>query len=651
MILSVENLYKYYNGEAVLADVSFTVDDGERIGIVGANGCGKSTLLRIICGEEDFDKTPDGKGSVSLTGSKSIGILKQNSGLSSDNTIIEEMRRPFEKLISVRERMTELERMMSEHEGALSEEVSREYSQLSAYFEALDGYRIDVRINTVLGGMGFGDKSPERAVSSLSGGEKTRLALAKLLIESPDLLILDEPTNHLDAGTIVWLEDYLKGYKGAVMVVSHDRYFLDRLVGRVFEIRRGTLTSYKGNYTSFAVQKKANTARAVKEYELQQREIARLEQFVASHKVRATSAKAAKNKQHALDRMELVRKPDESEKHVRINLDYDIVPPKEVLTVDGCELCVGNGCERKMLCEDLSFTVRRGEKVAFVGRNGAGKTSVLRLIQGLVPHEKGTVRWAPNVKIAYFEQEHSNLHPHLSAFEEVQNRFPAMSELMIRKSLAAVLLTGEDVFKPVEVLSGGEKAKLCFCLMSLQRANLLILDEPTNHLDIDAMEALEDAVEAYDGTVIMVSHDRYLLSKLATRIIEIEGGRLESFEGGYSGYLQEKELRRQEELCQKASDRAAEGAASSCSAGKDEKNSAVHKAHRSKAERAQQVLKKQRLSELEGEISELEERLAELEASVGELAGDYEKMTELCREMERIRKLTDEKMEQWAQLE
>ncbi len=640
MILSVENIYKYYNGEPLLKDVCFSVEEGERIGIVGVNGCGKSTLLRIVSGEEDFDRTPDGRGSVSLAGGKRIGVLKQSGGLESGCTIAEEMRKPFESLIAIRDRMTALEHSMTSLSGADLETAGEEYSELSAYFEARDGYRIDVAINTVLGGMGFGGIPTDRKISSLSGGEKTRLALSKLLLEAPELLILDEPTNHLDAQTVVWLEEYLKGYKGAVMVVSHDRYFLDRLVGRVFEIHKGVLTTYKGNYTAFAAQKKMNIARQNKEYEQQQKEIARLEQFVAAHKVRATSAKAAKNKQHAIDRMELVERPDDSIAQAHIMLEYDIVPPKELLSVEGCELAVGIGEKRRVLCPDVSFAIRRGEKVAFVGANGAGKTSLLKLIQGVLPHERGFIKWASNVKIAYFEQEHGNLHPRLSAFEEIRNRYPNMSELMVRKSLAAVLLTGEDVFKPIEVLSGGEKAKLCFCLMSLQRGNVLILDEPTNHLDITSMEALEDAVSAFDGTVIMVSHDRYLMSKLATRIIEISNGALESFDGGYEMYAAVKAQRADEEQRRKQAEKDAVRAA------------AEQKSYRSKAQRAQEARKRQMLADVEKQIGELEDRLAGLEAALsgGEYAGDFEKVSAVCAEMEDLKLEIDEKMELWAQL-
>lgn len=642
MILSVESLYKYYNGEPLLKDVSFTIEDKERIGVIGENGSGKSTLLRIITGEEDLDKTPDGKGSVTVSSNMSIGILKQNSGLDSSETVINEMRKPFEKLYDVKDRMEQLEKQMTELSGADLEMISSEYAELSAYFESLDGYRIDVRINTVLNGMGFENMPRDRVISTLSGGEKTRLALAKLLIEAPDLLILDEPTNHLDVATLQWLEDYLKSYKGAILVVSHDRYFLDKLVGRIFEIHGGSLRSYKGNYSAFVVQKKMNTERQSKEYAIQQKEIAKLEDFIARHKVRATSAKAAKSKQHALDRMEIVEKPDESVKVPRIVLEYDIAPPKELFSIEGCELCVGEGSRKKLISENISFGIRRGEKVAFVGSNGAGKTSLLKLIQGLIPHENGRIKWAPNVKTAYFEQEHSYLHGSLSAFEEVQNLYPSMSELMIRKSLASVLLTGEDVFKPISVLSGGERAKLCFCLMALKRANVLILDEPTNHLDIASMEVLEDAIADFDGTVILVSHDRYLLSKVASRIIEIDSGKLYDYNGGYDHYVSEK-AKLTGEI------RIAATAAKEIK----QKSTAESGGYRSRQQRAQEAQRRQQLSSLEKEIEAIESRISELEEQLSDeqTASDYELMTDVCNELEALKTELDEKMELWADFE
>lgn len=642
MILSAQSVYKYYNGEPILRDVNFTIEDRERIGLIGVNGCGKSTLLKIIIGEELCDKTADGKGSVSLANNKTFGILKQNSGLDSTETIYNEMHKPFAKLLETKQRMETLERQMTELVGAELETVSGEYAQLSSYFEAHDGYRIDVKINTVLNGMGFAPETYDRQISSLSGGEKTRLALSKLLIEAPDLLILDEPTNHLDVNTLAWLEDYLKGYKGAILVVSHDRYFLDKIVDRIFEIENTRLSCYKGNYTSFVKLKKMNVARQSKEYELQQKEIAKLEDYIVRNKVRASTAKMAKSRQHALDKIERVEKPADYSRPPKITLEYDIVPPKDLLSVEGCELAVGEGAQRKILVPEVSFKVRRGDKVAFVGPNGAGKTSLLRLVQGINIHEKGKIQWAPNVKIAYFEQEHGYLHNDISSFEEVQDRYPTMSELLIRKHLASVLIIGEDVFKPIGVLSGGEKAKLCFCLMALKRGNVLILDEPTNHLDLNTMEVLEEALMEFDGTIILVSHDRYLLSKVADRIIEIDNGGIESFAGGFEFYNSEKEKRALADELEK-------------NRLKEEKLRAQkeQKSYRSKEQRAQAAKKRQLISQLENEIAEIEGLISDYENKISseEFANDFEKMTNACNELETLRNTLDSKLEQWASLE
>lgn len=639
MILSAESVYKYYNGEAILKDVNFTIEDKERIGLIGVNGCGKSTLLRIIIGEELCDKTADGKGSISISNNRSFGILKQNSGLDSEETILNEMRKPFKKLLEIKNRMTELEGMMTELNGSELEDAGAEYSGLSSYFEAQDGYRIDVRINTVLNGMGFSQEMLDRKVSSLSGGEKTRLALSKLLIEAPDLLILDEPTNHLDVKTLRWLEDYLKGYKGAILVVSHDRYFLDKIVDKIFEIENSRLTSYKGNYTAFVNLKKMNVARQSKEYELQQKEISKLEDYIARNKVRASSANMAKSRQHMLDRIERIEKPHEDVKPPKIKLEYDIVPPKDLLNVENCELAVGEGASRKIIAQNVSFKIRRGEKVAFVGPNGAGKTSILKLIQGIIGHEKGRISWTANVKLAYFEQEHAYLHSQLSSFEEVQNYYPTMSELMIRKHLASVLIVGEDVFKPISVLSGGERAKLCFCLMMLKRGNVLILDEPTNHLDLNTMEVLEEALVEFDGTIILVSHDRYLLNKVADRIIEIDSGELESFAGGYSFYSDEKGKRREQAERERLEKKEEEKA-----------QDREQRSYRSKEQRAQAAKKRQQIAQLEKEITELEEQIAKLEELIttDEYASDYEKMSSACLALENMKNILDEKLTLWA---
>lgn len=642
MLLNVEHLYKYYNGQALLKDINFTVEDREAVGLIGINGCGKSTLLNIITGSEGYDKTPEGLGSVNIAGKASIGFLRQNSGLNSELTIGEEMKNAFAPLLETLDKMKVLEKKMAD--GGDIDDISHEYAELSSYFEARDGYRIDVKIKQVLNGMGFGSTPTDRVISTLSGGEKTRLALAKLLLEEPNLLILDEPTNHLDFETLMWLEDYLKGYKGAIIIVSHDRYFLNKVCTRICEIEQGRLTSYRGDYSSYLVQKKMNSERQLKEYEAQQKEIAKLEDYVAKNLVRASTSKMAKSRQHMLDRIERIDKPLIYSKPPKIKLEYDIEPTKDIVRVVDCPLVVGEGADKKELIKSLTMNVRRGEHVAIIGANGIGKTSILKLIQGIIPHEGGNISWGGNVKISYFEQEHAILDPHKTVLEEIMDRYPRLSEQQARSVLGAVLLTGENVFKPISVLSGGERAKLCFAIMALNRGNVLVLDEPTNHLDLSTKEVLEDALAEFGGTIILVSHDRYLLNKVASRIIEIKHDEVNSYEGNFDAYSEAVNAARQLKMQSEAEIKRAE----------EEKAYKENKAkqYRSKEQRAADAQKRNRIRELEKEIEDTEVLIFELENAISdpEIASDYSKMSEKCKELEEAKTALDQKMDEWAEL-
>ena len=642
MLLNVEHLYKYFNGQALLKDINFTVEDREAVGLIGVNGCGKSTLLNIITGSEVFDKTPEGLGSVNIAGKASIGFLRQNSGLNSELTIGEEMKNAFAPLLETLEKMKSLEKKMAE--GGDIDSISHEYAELSSYFEARDGYRIDVKIKQVLNGMGFGATPTDRVISTLSGGEKTRLALAKLLLEEPNLLILDEPTNHLDFETLMWLEDYLKGYKGAIIIVSHDRYFLNKVCTRICEIEQGRLTSYRGDYSSYLVQKKMNSERQLKEYDAQQKKIAKLEDYVAKNLVRASTSKMAKSRQHMLDRIERIDKPLMYTKPPKIKLEYDIEPTKDIVRVVDCPLVVGEGADKKELIKSLSMNVRRGEHVAIIGANGIGKTSILKLIQGIIPHEGGNISWGGNVKISYFEQEHAILDPRKTVLEEIMDRYPRLSEQQARSVLGAVLLTGENVFKPISVLSGGERAKLCFAIMALNRGNVLVLDEPTNHLDLSTKEVLEDALAEFGGTIILVSHDRYLLNKVASRIIEIKHDEVNSYEGNFDAYSEAVNAARQLKMQSEAEIKRAE----------EEKAYKENKAkqYRSKEQRAADAQKRNRIRELEKEIEDTEVLIFELENAISdpEIASDYSKMSEKCKELEEAKTALDQKMDEWAEL-
>lgn len=642
MLLNVEHLYKYFNGQALLKDINFTVEDREAVGLIGINGCGKSTLLNIITGSEGYDKTPEGLGSVNIAGKASIGFLRQNSGLNSELTIGEEMKNAFAPLLETLDKMKILEKKMAD--GGDIDDISHEYAELSSYFEARDGYRIDVKIKQVLNGMGFGSTPTDRVISTLSGGEKTRLALAKLLLEEPNLLILDEPTNHLDFETLMWLEDYLKGYKGAIIIVSHDRYFLNKVCTRICEIEQGRLTSYRGDYSSYLVQKKMNSERQLKEYEAQQKEIAKLEDYVAKNLVRASTSKMAKSRQHMLDRIERIDKPLMYTKPPKIKLEYDIEPTKDIVRVVDCPLVVGEGADKKELIKSLTMNVRRGEHVAIIGANGIGKTSILKLIQGIIPHEGGNISWGGNVKISYFEQEHAILDPHKTVLEEIMYRYPRLSEQQARSVLGAVLLTGENVFKPISVLSGGERAKLCFAIMALNRGNVLVLDEPTNHLDLSTKEVLEDALAEFGGTIILVSHDRYLLNKVASRIIEIKHDEVNSYEGNFDAYSEAVNAARQLKMQSEAEIKRAE----------EEKAYKENKAkqYRSKEQRAADAQKRNRIRELEKEIEDTEVLIFELENAISdpEIASDYSKMSEKCKELEEAKTALDQKMDEWAEL-
>ncbi len=644
MVLNIEHLYKYFGGEPILKDICLTVEDKETIGLIGVNGCGKSTLLNIITGELDFDLTEDGKGSLSIDPRVKIGYLKQNSGLDSTLTIRDEMKNALSDLTETLKRMKELEQTMGDKSGDELKALSDEYASLSAFFEARDGYRMNTKIDMILNGMGFSPDDSDRLISTLSGGEKTRLALAKLLLEEPQLLILDEPTNHLDFMTLKWLEDHLKTYKGSVLIVSHDRYFLDKVCTRICEIENCRLTSYKGGYSQYVAAKKANVIRQEKEYEAQQTEIKKLEEYIAKNKVRASTAKMAKSRQAMLDRIDRIDKPLSMTKAPKIKLEYDIEPTKEAIKLTGCDLTVGFGTDSKTISQSLDLLIRRGEHTGLIGINGAGKTSILKLIMGIIPHEKGSVVFGGNVKLFYFDQEHASLDPSKTALDELLYRFNGLSPETARKVLASVLIQGDDVFKPISILSGGERAKVCFAIMILSKANVLILDEPTNHLDLAAKEVLEEALAEYTGTMLLVSHDRYLLNRTVNRIVELKNGELRSFEGNFTAYSDIISAE-QQQLALSESERKA-------ALQEQAKKESKQKLYRSKEQRALDAKKRARIKELEALIENAEEQIAVLEEEIAspEVTKDYEKLNAKCAELESLRTQLDGNMEEWATL-
>ena len=592
MLASLININKFYNGKQVLNNVSLTIDETDKIGLVGNNGCGKSTLLKILTGSVEPDRFTEKDGIISLAAKTTVGYLEQMGGLNSENTVIDEMRSVFEPIHRAIDRLREIEIEIEMGDDSAADE----YQQLSSWIEANDGYNTDVKIRMVLNGMGFSGDELNRTVSGFSGGEKTRLCISRLLLEEPNLLILDEPTNHLDFKTIMWLEDYLRSYKGAVLIVSHDRYFLDRLCTSVCEIERGTLTRYKGNYTAFVRQREENDARREKEYEQQQKQIAQMEDYVAKNLVRASTTKMAQSRRKQLDKIERIEKPFHDTKSAKIRFTYGVEPPLDVLKVKDIDISVGEGSRRKTLIENLSFDVRRGDKIGIIGDNGIGKSTLLRIIQEQLPH-KGTVRWNSNIKISYFEQESTNLNRELTVMEELHSRYPSLTELEVRSLLAQVRLIGENVFKETGVISGGERAKLCFAIMMQEHGNVLILDEPTNHLDLSSKEAIEEALAEYTGTVIFVSHDRYLLSKIADKLIELTDGGYREHNYGFEKYL---DVLRDEQAEQKrAAD--AEKLEKAAEAAKEKQV----KSYRNKQQRSADAARKNEMRRLEKEIDDL----------------------------------------------
>lgn len=642
MLVSMSNVNKFYNGNQILKNVDLVIDENDRIGLVGINGCGKTTLLRILTGKEEPDRFTEEDGVISFASKTNIGYLEQMGALDNENTVIEEMKSVFSELIAISERMKELEKLMAENPSDY-EALSDEYSKISAYYEANDGYTIKVKIKTILNGMGFTEDLFDRVISGFSGGEKTRLAIAKLLLENPNILILDEPTNHLDFRTVMWLEDYLKDYKGALLIVSHDRYFLDKVVTSVCEIENTVLKRYKGNYTAFTKLKEEAVTRQQKEYDLQQKEIAKMEDYVARNIVRATTSKSAKSRVKALERMERIEKPNTYHKSARLEFTFGIDPPQEVLKVKDIDISVGFGNERKTLVDNLSFEVRRGEKLAIIGDNGIGKSTLLKIIQEKLPH-KGKVIWAANVKISYFDQEAENINRANTVFEEIHSRYPSMSDLEVRSLLGKVRIVGENVFKQAGVVSGGERCKLCFAIMMLEHGNVLILDEPTNHLDLQTKEVLEDALEKFEGTVIYVSHDRYLLNKISTRILEITQNATESFAGGFDDYIKIKRLREQEQ--QEAEDREKQEKL------RQQYVEKKNKAFKTKEQRNLEAKNRQRIKQLEEEMEKLQEEMdtLEQELTLESVLNDYNLMNEKCTRINEIKELTNTMFEEWAEL-
>lgn len=620
MILSCQNISKAFNDIPILKDVSFHMEDHDRTAIVGINGAGKTTLLRIIVGEQTADT-----GIVALTKGKTLGYLAQNQAVNSENTI-------YDELLSVKADIIALERQIRDTELAMKTAAEQDlsvlmdtYARLTHAFELANGYAYKSELTGVLKGLGFGEDEFDKSIATLSGGQKTRVALGKLLLLNPDLIILDEPTNHLDLNAIAWLETYLTNYKGAVIIVSHDRYFLDKIATKVVEIDQTKATSFVGNYSDYAVKKEQLRMAALNAYLKQQQEIRHQEAVIEKLRSfnREKSIKRAESREKLLNKMDVLEKPTEAHTDIHMVLTPHITSGNDVLLIEELSKSFGT----LLLFEHLAMDLKRGEHVAIIGDNGTGKTTLLKIINGLLDADMGSITLGTNVHIGYYDQEQQLLHPEKTLFEEISDDYPYLTNTEIRSTLAAFLFTGEDVFKKIGDLSGGERGRVSLAKLMLSESNFLILDEPTNHLDITSKEILEDALNAYEGTVLYVSHDRYFINRTASRILDLTEGRLVSYLGNYDYYLEKKE------------------AASNASV-VSQPETAIEKVpseskldwRQKKELQAKQRKKENDLKKCEEKIANLEQQLTQIdeEMSKPSVATDVARLQELSKEQEAI---------------
>ncbi len=534
IVLSAQNVAKAFGVNVVLKDVSFTIQQGDRIGLVGVNGCGKSTLMRIIAGLDSPDS-----GDISVVRGTRIGYLAQQDMVTSGASVWKELESVYEPVFEMEKRLRALEEEMAHaHENASEfSRLSSEYDKLTHRFEDADGYAWKSMVSGVLNGLGFKPSQYEQEVDSLSGGEKTRLCLARLLLQKPDLLLLDEPTNHLDMETLAWLENYLSLYRGSVLVISHDRYFLDHVCNGIVEILMGNAEQYGGNYTRYIAQRQERFETRIRAYELQQKEIERQQAIIARYRMynREKSIRAAESREKALERMEKLDKPVD-ERAIRFQFEARRRTGEDVLQITGASKRFGD----KQLFADFNLHVRAGDRIALIGPNGVGKSTLIKLITGDVSADSGDIRYGANVDLGYYDQHQSALHPEKTVLDEVWDRFPRMEQSDVRGALGMFLFTGDDVFQPIRTLSGGEKGRVALTALMLRKDNLLLLDEPTNHLDMDSREVLEDALADFGGTIITVSHDRYFINRIADRVIEMRFDGTTEYMGNYDDYLEKK---------------------------------------------------------------------------------------------------------------
>ena len=633
MLLACRELKISFDAVPVLTGGYFHLEEKEKAAVVGINGAGKTTLLNLISGRLHADE-----GAVTVKGGTTLGYLTQHQGLDSESSIYNELASACAGIFAMEQELRSLEQQMARAEGETLSRLMEDYSRLSHRFEEAGGYAVRSEITGVLKGLGFSEDEFSKPCRVLSGGEKTRVALGKLLLTGPDLILLDEPTNHLDIASVSWLEGYLKDYKGAVLIVSHDRYFMDRVVTKIIEVESGRVSMYGGNYTAYAAKKAQEREIALKHYYNQQKVIKHEEAVITKLKSfnREKSIKRAESREKMLAKIERLDKPAELNDSMKLHLSSSAVSGQLVLSVENLSMHYGS----RTLFEDLSFLIRRGEKVALIGENGSGKTTILKTLTGSVRPDSGTIRLGAQVEVGYYDQEQHNFTETNTLFEEIRASYPKLTDTEIRNLLAAFLFTGDDVFKQISALSGGERGRLSLAKLMLSPCNLLILDEPTNHLDIVSREILEDALSAYEGTLLFVSHDRYFINRLAERTLELGSRGLTEYLGNYDDYLEKK-----------AALSAAAFQGGGTDSGKVLTDSALRRREKKEAE-TKRRRQENELKKTEEQIEALEERLAALEEEMGlpENSTDPQKLMTLDKEAASIRKDLDDLYEKWETL-
>ncbi|CCZ29402.1 putative uncharacterized protein [Firmicutes bacterium CAG:194] len=643
MILSCQNLSKTFVDRPILKQASFQLEEHEKAAIVGVNGAGKTTLLKMIIGQ-----LPADEGLITFAKDKTFGYLAQQSDLSSSHTIYEELLSVKQDLVSMEQQLRDLEESMKHCEGTQLEEIMDRYTRMTHDFEVKGGLLYKSELTGVLKGLSFLDEDFDKQISTLSGGQKTRVSLAKLLLQSPDLIILDEPTNHLDIASISWLETYLRSYKGAVLIVSHDRYFLDRVVTKVIAIENGLVRSYAGNYSDYAAKAAMLRKAAVNAYLKQQEEIHHQQQVIDKLKSfnREKSIKRAESREKMLDKMELLEKPVEIRDDMHLKLTPQIISGNDVLSIEDLSKHFGS----LTLFEHVDIEIKRGEHVAIIGDNGTGKTTLLKIINELESMDSGQIRLGSKVEIGYYDQEHHVLHSEKTLFDEISDDYPTLTNTQIRNTLAAFLFTGDDVFKKISELSGGERGRVSLAKLMLSNANFLILDEPTNHLDITSKEILEQALNDYEGTVLYVSHDRYFVNQTATRILDLYNKQFYSFAGNYDYYLEKKDVVEQPSGAVQPN-----GQTTTAGANTDAAESAPDSKLSWQQQKEEQALKRKkenRLRKCEDDIAALEDEIAQLNEQMADptIATDVAKLQELSKKQTALQETLEQRYEEWEEL-